>query len=292
MRKLFTNSTVLAVAIAAIAITAVWAARTFDQVITTGPGGGRPGIVSYSLVSSPFKVVTKTASYDITPTRDRTDPPGTTFLMNGSSIYLKFPTPSAALTGYWYRVKNVNATLLTLKCATTSPGKFRCANSSATVEYKLGGYANYVGAGAIVWCDGSIWNVDNASSPPVTTTPVVSVANTDSPYVIAASAPNGTDISGTVYFATGGDVTFTLQTPASGLSGTAYRFINTVDANMTITCATEDKLSIDGNAASDSVVFSTASHKVGAAAYAICDGAKWQVQNVSTCTMTDGDVDD
>jgi hypothetical protein len=289
MRKLFTNSTVLAVAIAAIAITAVWAARTFDQVITTGPGGGRPGIVSYSLVSSPFKVVTKTASYDITPTRDRTDPPGTTYQMNGSTLSLTFPTPSAALNGYWYRVKNINNTQLSLKCATTNPGQFRVGNSSAVAEYKLGAYANHIGAGAIVWCDGSKWNIDDASAPD-TKVPWVYTKAAD--YTLISGATAGLDPCGAVYFTSTGPVTFTLPAPAAGLAGYNYRFINTVDANMTITCATEDKLSIDGNAASDSVVFSTASHKVGAAAYAICDGAKWQVQNVSTCTMTDGDVDD
>lgn len=287
MRKLFTNSTVLVVALVAIAITTVWAARTFDQVITTGPGGGRPGIVSYSLVSSPFKVVTKTASYTITPTRDRTDPPGTTFLMNGSAIFLKFPAPSAALTGYWYRVKNAHASLLELQCV--GANKFRAANSSAQNSYKLGSQANYVGAGAIVWCDGSVWNIDETSAPKVTVTPIVSVATGASPYVLAPSVPNGVDVSGTVFFATGGAVTFTLPAPASGYAGSTFRFINTADAAMEIRCV--DKIAantaaVAASATWDAVTFSTTDHKLGAAAVAICDGSKWWVTNASDAVMT------
>ncbi len=80
--------------------------------------------------------------------------------------------------------------------------------------------------------------------------PVAKAAN----YTVLA-----TDI-GTFFYATTGAVTFTLPALAAGLY---FWFYNTVDANMTVASAAGDDIITDGDAAADSVAFSTASHKIG-----------------------------
>ena len=86
-----------------------------------------------------------------------------------------------------------------------------------------------------------------------------------------------TDDSGTVFTTTGatGAVVFTLPAVATASAGCFYIFVNTVDQDMTVTSGTADKLVYDGDAAADSLAFSTASHKIGGAVLVVCDGANW-----------------
>ena len=91
--------------------------------------------------------------------------------------------------------------------------------------------------------------------------------------------------SGAIFTTTGatGAVTFTLPSKASGLM---YRFINTVDQNMTIVADVHDTMLTFNDVAADSVAFSTASEKIGACVDVICDGTKWIVIQQCTNTMT------
>lgn len=103
-------------------------------------------------------------------------------------------------------------------------------------------------------------------------------------YTVVKPSRSGGDLSGTQFNAITGAVTFTLPDPATVPAGVWYRFVNTVDANMAVSCA--NKVITDGNAAASSVTYSTSSHKIGGACIAICDGTKWIVMNTSSCTAT------
>lgn len=66
--------------------------------------------------------------------------------------------------------------------------------------------------------------------------------------------------SGTVFMVTGGSgVTFTLPTPAAGLT---YEFCNVVDQTLTVS-ASPDKLVTMNNASASTIAYSTSSEKIG-----------------------------
>lgn len=104
--------------------------------------------------------------------------------------------------------------------------------------------------------------------------------------------PNGTQL----VFTTGtGATAFTLPAPVAGLR---YKFTNGIDQNMQILAPTADTLITDGDLAADSVIFSTASHKIGsevelmtfydsgAAGGTTVAGYKWWAFNRGSTTMT------
>jgi len=66
--------------------------------------------------------------------------------------------------------------------------------------------------------------------------------------------------NGKLFLATTGAVNFTLPAISAGL---VFEFLNTVDANMTITSPTADNIIGDHDASLDSIAFSTSSHKIG-----------------------------
>lgn len=91
--------------------------------------------------------------------------------------------------------------------------------------------------------------------------------------VVAANRTLLAEDSGKLFVTSTGAVTFTL--PAVTLTGFTASFVNGVDANMTIASAEGDNLIYDGDAAADSLAFSTASHKIGGAVTFISNGTNW-----------------
>lgn len=69
--------------------------------------------------------------------------------------------------------------------------------------------------------------------------------------------------------------TITLPAPAAAYKGMWLDIVNIADVNMTIASGTADTLVVFNDVAADSVAFSTASEKVGAAVRAICNGSLW-----------------
>jgi len=67
--------------------------------------------------------------------------------------------------------------------------------------------------------------------------------------------------------------TFTLPAVADS-AGVEYWFFNQANANMTIAAPTGTMVA-DGDAAANSIAYSTTSHKIGGAAWVVCDGALW-----------------
>lgn len=74
----------------------------------------------------------------------------------------------------------------------------------------------------------------------------------------------------TLFFTSTGAVNFTLPAIAVGLN---FMFYNLVDANMTVTSAPSDIIVTDGDAAADSVAFSTSSHKIGGGVRVVANAA-------------------
>lgn len=97
--------------------------------------------------------------------------------------------------------------------------------------------------------------------------PFIRVVNKAVDYTVTA-ADNDT------LFTASAAVNFTLPTLAAGLN---FSFYNLADSNMTVTAATSDTIITDGDAAADSVAFSTASHKIGGGVrfVANADASKW-----------------
>lgn len=101
--------------------------------------------------------------------------------------------------------------------------------------------------------------------------------------VVAADA-------GTLFTTTGaaGAVNFTLPALAAGLG--PFGFLNTVDQNLTVTSAAGDDIVTDGDAAADSVAFSTASHKIGGFVkfWVNAAGTKWYMESLGppACVIT------
>ncbi|MGE3410133.1 MAG: hypothetical protein AB7I37_25340, partial [Pirellulales bacterium] len=94
----------------------------------------------------------------------------------------------------------------------------------------------------------------------------------------------------TLFTTTGasGAVTFTLPALAAGLG--PFEFLNTVNQDMIIASAAGDDIVTDGDAAADSIAFSTASHKIGGRARfrANAAGTAWHVEILSppACVVT------
>jgi hypothetical protein len=93
---------------------------------------------------------------------------------------------------------------------------------------------------------------------------------------------------GTRFLATTGAVNFTLPTKAIGLT---FEFYNTVDAAMAILSAgSADDIIAAGDAAADSVTFSTMSLKIGSHARVTCvavgGSLKWMLSNLGGTTAT------
>lgn len=90
---------------------------------------------------------------------------------------------------------------------------------------------------------------------------------------------------GTVFTNRGasGAVAFTLPAVEAGLH---YWFVGIANQNISIAAPTADTLVTFNDTAADSVAFSTANEKIGALAYAFCDGSNWIVVNLSPNTMT------
>ena len=78
--------------------------------------------------------------------------------------------------------------------------------------------------------------------------------------------------SGAVFVCTSA-ATFTLPAVADS-TGVEYWFFNQANVNMTIAAPTGTMVT-DGDAAANSIAYSTSSHKIGGAAYVVCDGTNW-----------------
>lgn len=83
----------------------------------------------------------------------------------------------------------------------------------------------------------------------------------------------------------GSGIVFTLPVLANA-KGCSWRFIQKQDQDMTITGGDADKMVAKDRDLSDSVAFSTASNKIGAACEVVCDGSFYYFLNLSTCTET------
>lgn len=85
--------------------------------------------------------------------------------------------------------------------------------------------------------------------------------------------------SGKVFTTTGatGAVTFTLPAISAANAGWHAYFVNTVDQDMTVAGGTADKMVSDGDAAADSIAFSTSSHKIGGWCHIAMDGANYLI---------------
>lgn len=94
--------------------------------------------------------------------------------------------------------------------------------------------------------------------------------------------------NGVCFLATTGAVTFTLPTKAPGL---AYEFYNTVDANMVVSSAgSADDIIAIGDAAGDTITFSTSNQKIGSHCRVVCaylgGSLKWLASNLGGTTAT------
>lgn len=116
------------------------------------------------------------------------------------------------------------------------------------------------------------------------------------PYkIIVAKATDytvtGLEPCGTTFTTRGaaGAVNFTLPTASVRFTGLWYRFKNVVDQNMTVTGTPADTLIVDGDLTADTLVASTASHKIGAEIEVFCDGTSWFASGINggvTYTVT------
>lgn len=290
MRKLFTNSTVLAVALIAIAITAVWAARTFDQIIVTGLAN-KPAIIANGLVSGRVYSVTKTASFTINPTRGAADAPGTTYKIAGlSEVIATLPAPSAANVGYWYRFRNV----------TDKPHKINgggsnltILNNNAATNYNIGKLGYYLNSECLVWSDGVKWHVEDLS-PRGVDVRTIQVKDDDfsiNPAEVALDSP------GAVYVVDASEnVIATLPNPTA-CAGYEYKISNRSDTELKIDCVVADKFITPNSTDSDFVEFKTSEKKIGASVIVWSDGNYWHINPLcdvgtdggNTWTVTDTD---
>lgn len=124
--------------------------------------------------------------------------------------------------------------------------------------------------------DGDLTAVDGTFTGNVavtgTTTSKLSVTAKTASYTVVAAD------TGKVFTTTGasGAVTFTLPAAATAGSGWHAYFVNTVDQDMAI-AGTAGELVTFNDVAANSVTFSTAGEKIGAAVHVICDGTKMLV---------------
>lgn len=92
--------------------------------------------------------------------------------------------------------------------------------------------------------------------------------------------------SGTTFttYGDGGAIIFTLPTNAK--KGLWYRFIQSVDQDLTITNGTTDELITYNDATADGLACSTASHQIGAVIEVISDGNRFHAWVTSGSTKT------
>lgn len=103
---------------------------------------------------------------------------------------------------------------------------------------------------------------------------IVEIADTMSIVDKAAAYTCLAEDSGRVFTASAA-VTFTL--PAVTLTGWHAYFVNTADNTITIASAEGDNMVADGDAAADSIAFSTTSHKIGGWCHVVSNGTKWLI---------------
>lgn len=102
-----------------------------------------------------------------------------------------------------------------------------------------------------------------------------------SPFPIAAKTASYTilpnEVVGTLFTNRGaaGAVTFTLGAPASYPVGFWALILGIADQNIVVATATADTLIATGDAAADSITYSTASQKIGALTLVVNDGTAW-----------------
>jgi len=83
-----------------------------------------------------------------------------------------------------------------------------------------------------------------------------------------------------------GAVIFTLPAAASTTRGAWVEVFVTDAQNVTVATATTDTLAVDGDAAADSIAWSTGSHQIGNSARFICTGTIWLCQLYPAATTT------
>ena len=83
--------------------------------------------------------------------------------------------------------------------------------------------------------------------------------------------------SGTIFNVTGAEalVTFTLPTPEAANDGVFYGFVSTAATGLAVACA--DKIVYDNSIVTDSLTAETNDHIIGAALFAVSNGALWLV---------------
>ena len=83
--------------------------------------------------------------------------------------------------------------------------------------------------------------------------------------------------SGTIFNVTGAKalVTFTLPTPEAANDGVFYGFVSTAATGLAVACA--DKIVYDNSIVTDSLTAETTDHIIGAALFAVSNGALWLV---------------
>ena len=83
--------------------------------------------------------------------------------------------------------------------------------------------------------------------------------------------------SGTIFNNTGAEdeVVFTLPTPEAANDGVFYGFVSTAATGLTVSCA--DSIVYDNSIVTDSLTAETTDHIIGAALFAVSNGALWLV---------------
>lgn len=111
---------------------------------------------------------------------------------------------------------------------------------------------------------------------------MATVANTDGTLTLDATH------SGKMITTRGaaGATTVTLPTVAAEFAGVHCWVFNCVDQNLTLSAQTAGEIMFKGDAAANSVAYSTASEKIGGGFFVLCDGTSWLVMPLAEETQT------
>lgn len=120
----------------------------------------------------------------------------------------------------------------------------------------------------------------------VATTAKVAIVNETT----AARTVTSADFGKIIACSYAGATTITLPDPSASTVGATFYITELVDQSLTVvggSTADNNKIIADGVLTSDSVAYSTASHKVGAMCRVIgISATKWLIVNSSSCAMT------
>lgn len=158
--------------------------------------------------------------------------------------------------------------------------------STLTGDVTIGN--GYAGTGATITASGS--DASFKGDLVVDLTSTLSGAVQAKVLLTAASTSNALTVDATYYGKTlfwSPTDTAAITLPAAGAAaGSWFKAICLTDQTTSYTAAVADTLITRGNTTADGVTFSTASNKIGSAAFLISNGTYWTLTNASDCTMT------